>query len=68
MTAQDCQRKDEAWSGERIGPGALASVPVPGMSQKGLLCHHLLSCGARFEPTTLETPAPGSSSCGTSQG
>ena len=38
MAAQDCQRNKEAWSGERIGPGALASVPVPGMSQKGLLC------------------------------
>ena len=30
--------------------------PVPGMSQKGTADvspgHHLLSCGARFEPTT----------------
>ena len=31
--------------------------PVPGMSQKGAADvspgHHLLSCGARFEPTTF---------------
>ena len=32
--------------------------PVPGMSQKGTADvspgHHLLSCGARFEPTTFK--------------